>query len=72
MNRRGTMLRLRWSITVMAVGAIIAVGAIATTITVGRIAIMTGIVNADIEPQLGGWAETPAPSLNYGSPNEIN
>ncbi len=63
MNRPAIMLRLRWSITVMAVGAIIAVGATATTITVGRTTRTTGIVNADIEPHHGAWAETPAPSL---------
>jgi len=70
MNRLGIMLRLRWSIMATAVGAIIAVGATATTITIGGNTTMTGIVNADIESELGAWEETPAPSLNYGNPNE--
>ncbi len=68
MNRPVFMLRLRWSITAMAVGAIIAVGATATTITVGRNTRMTGIVNADIEPHHGAWAETQAPSLVLRKP----
>jgi len=62
------MLRLRWSITVTAVGAIIAVGAIATTIAVGGNTPMTGIVNADIESHVGAWEENPGPLLASRKP----